>query len=290
VDEGITVPVVTRGVIGLGCTAVLLAACSSGTTGSTTTPPSPTAPSPVAASATAAASAAASPVGDWIGDPVARALLPDKEAVSKVVGSTVAKDPSVATYTSKDLVVSAKVDPASCTDVYGLVWALTMPQQTPALTAAAYTVGNSALVIDIGQSAMSLDDILSAVDACRTFSVVKTHGAATYAVGDSVSTFTIDRAVTTAPDALTIGLTSQSQILLSTDEKCTSGASPSPECVQLRVDNVNQELRTSGANLVSVWGVSTVSVNGQASTDPQIGQPAVTALANGMQRAVARNS
>jgi hypothetical protein len=268
-------------------TAIVVSGCSSGTTSGSGSTSTAGASSAAATPSTAPASSAAPALAPWIGDAAARKILPTKDEVTTVVGATVAKDPAIASYKNKDLVITARVNPESCTDVYGLVWALTVPKDTSEMTAAAYAVGNSALVVEIGQSATSMDQLKSAVDACPTFSVIKTHGEATYAVGDSVSEFTITRATLASPTSLSIGATSKAQILLSTDEKCTSGASPGPECVEMRTDLVNQEIRQSATNLISVWGVSTADVNGQKSTDPVIAQNAVTGLADGIAKAVA---
>lgn len=265
---------------GLACASALLVGCSSGVTDEATS---------ATASATASGQPArsAKPVptdpaaaGDWIGDALARSAMPKKEDVTTVLGTSVTAGPDISTYSSKDLKLTAQIDPVSCTDVYALVWAITAPPDTTAMTTALYKAGNSDLVINIGDSKSSLAGLKSAVEACPQFRVVKTHGASTYAVGDSVSDFTISSVTMPTPDALDISVTSRAQILMSIEDTCMGTASPAPGCVENRTDVVNQSLRRSGSNLVSAWGVGTTEVDGKPSTDPQIPMAAVNQFAD----------
>jgi hypothetical protein len=212
--------------------------------------------------------------------------MPSKEQVSAAVGASVTKDPAINSFTAKELVLSAQVDPASCADAYALVWAITAPKDTVEMVSASYSVGNSSVVVDVADSPRSLQQAKDTIDACPTFTVVKTHGASTYAVGDSISKFTIARANLANPESLEVSVISDAQILMSIDAACTGTASPGPGCVERRTDQVNQVLRRVGPNLISVWGVATSTINGAAATDPPIGPTAILALADQVQQAV----
>lgn len=270
--------------IALGVLAATITVALGGCSSSSSSSPAGSAPD--ASTAAANPSPAPGSGGPWLGKDMATSVLPTKEQVSAAVGTTITKDPSVSSFTAKELVLSAQVDPAACADAYALTWAFTTPKDTLEMTSASYSVGNSSVVIDIADSPMSLQRAKDTIAACPTFTVVKTHGASTYAVGDSISRFTVTRNNLASPESLEVSLTSDAQILMSIDEACTGTASPGLGCVERRTDQVNQVVRRVGPNLLSVWGVATSAVDGAPAPDPPISPQAILTLADQLQQSV----
>jgi hypothetical protein len=275
--------------------------CSSGTTGSASTGPAANTSTSVAASAqptatssvvpTAAASAEpsadASGGSGWIGDSLARSVMPKKEDIQTVTGAAVTKDPDIATYTDKELRLSATADPPSCTDAYALVWALTVPTNTKTFTGASYTIGNSAMVVSIADSSLTLEEAKALIDKCQTFSVQRTQNSAKYTIGDTLTQFST-KAELVASDTLAINVATNSQVLKDTSEACVGGDSISPTCLQSQSEQVNQVLRRVGPNLISTWGITTTDVGGSAPADTPITLAEVKAVADGVQQAVSQ--
>lgn len=218
-----------------------------------------------------------------------RAILPKKEDIARVVGSDVAKDPQVDAFTDKELIMSATVDPTTCTDAYALLWAFTAPKDTTQMTSANYAVGNSALVISVGNAPDDLASLKKLVDSCPSFTVSRTANAAKYTVGDTLTQYATEARLI-SPTQLLIATGTSSQVLTSTEDSCTATGSLSPSCIQTQSDRVFQDIRRVGPNLVSVWGVSSTELGGSPTADPQISQQAVTAVADAMQFAVESNS
>jgi len=211
--------------------------------------------------------------------------MPKKDDIQTVVGAAVPKDPDVSTYTEKDLKLNASVNPATCQDVYALVWALTVPKDTKTFTGASYTIGNSAVVVSIADSALTLAQAKSAIDACQNFSVQRTESPTTYTVGDMLTQFAT-KAELASPDSLAITVGTSSQVLTDTSDTCVVGGTISPSCVQSQSEQVNQVLRRVGPNLISVWGITTTDVAGSAAADTPITMAEVNAIADGVQKAV----
>ncbi|MEI6360726.1 MAG: hypothetical protein WCP95_01200 [Actinomycetes bacterium] len=271
-------------------TALALAGCSSATSTLAASSPAASATSspsagPSSTAPTAAPSAAASGASGWMGDALARAAMPKKEDIQTVVGAAVTKDPDIASYADKDLRLTSSADPASCTEVYALVWALTVPKDTRTFTGASYTIGNSALVVSIADSGLSLAQAKAAIDKCARFSVQRTADSTKYTVGDSLSQFTT-KADLVSPDHLAVAIDSTTQVLTNTSSECVGGATIAPSCLQSQSDQVNQVLRRVGPNLISVWGLTTTAVAGSTPADTPITLPEVTAVADGVQSMV----
>jgi hypothetical protein len=284
--------------------ALALAGCSSSTTSTPATAgasapaasapaasapaasaPASAAPSAVASSAVASASAAPSGAAEWMGDALARTAMPKKEDIQTVIGAPVSKDPDVSSYKGKDLQLTSTANPPSCTDVYALVWALTVPKDSTTFTGASYAIGNSALAVSIADSSLSLEQAKSAIDKCAQFSVQRTAAASKYSVGDSLTQFAT-KAELVSPESLAITVAARSQVLTNTSAECVGGATIAPSCVQSQSDQVNQVVRRVGPNLISVWGITTTDVAGSAPADTPITLPEVAAVADGVQSAV----
>lgn len=218
-----------------------------------------------------------------------RAILPKKTDVSAIVGSPVDKDPQVDKFTTNELRLSATVDPPSCTDVYALVWAFTMPKDTTEMTSANFSVGNSSMVVSVGNAPDRLQDLKAAVDKCPNFTVTRAADSSKYTVGDSLTQYATQAELASSSQLL-IAVGTSSQVLTSTDASCTSTGTLSPSCIQTQSDRVFQDLRRLGPNLVSVWCVSSTEVGGSTPSDPKISQQAVSTLADGVASAVAANA
>jgi hypothetical protein len=211
--------------------------------------------------------------------------MPKKEDIQTVIGAAVPKAPDISTYSDKDLTLSATANPPSCTDVYALVWALTVPKDTKTFTGASYSIGNSAIVVSIADSGLTLEQAKAAIDKCPTFSVQRTASPSKYTVGDMLTQFTT-KAELVGTDSLAVVVNTRSQVLTDVSNTCVGGATISPSCVQTQAEQVNQVIRREGPNLISVWGITTTDVAGSAASDTPITLPEVASVADGVQSSV----